>query len=482
MAMLGGRAVAQPASAIPASANPASANPAGRSSSVLGLPGVLGLSGMAVSAVLLLLAVTTPEHAAAAGDVAAEVTAPDPAAEPGTESGFVAHHFAVWLGLLRSDALAKGISPSTFDRSLENVSPLPEVLERDRRQPEFTLTFSDYLRRTVTAKRIERGRALLERHRGLLERVRARYGVQPRFLVAFWGLESNYGDHTGGFSVIPALVTLAYDERRAAFFREQLIHALTILEQGHISLPAMSGSWAGAMGQLQFMPSTFTGYAVDGNGDGRRDIWTALPDVFTSAANFLASEGWRGTQTWGREVRLSDDFDWQTTGLETRLPIAEWQAAGVRRADGTDLPRAEMTGSIIIPSGHLGQAFLVYDNFRTTLVWNRSILYAVAIGHLADRIAGKGPMVTAAGFSETPMSRGDIERLQTRLNALGYDAGPPDGRAGRRTRAALKAFQSDRVLPADGHPNHQALAILLEAGPCTSCKDGAPLEESNAKE
>jgi membrane-bound lytic murein transglycosylase B len=449
MAMLGGRAVAQPAPA----------NPAVRSSGVLGLP------GLAVSAVLVLLAATTLERAAAAGDVAAEVTAPDPSIKPGTESGFDAHHFAVWLDLLRTEAQAKGISPSTFDRSLENVLPLPEVLERDRRQPEFTLTFSDYLRRTVT-----------------LERVRARYGVQPRFLVAFWGLESNYGDHTGGFSVIPALVTLAYDERRAAFFREQLMHALTILEQGHISLPAMSGSWAGAMGQLQFMPSTFTGYAVDGNGDGRRDIWTALPDIFTSAANFLASEGWQGTQTWGREVRLPADFDWRTAGLETRLPIAEWQAAGVRRADGTDLPRADMTGSIIIPSGHLGPAFLVYDNFRTTLVWNRSILYAVAIGHLADRIAGKGPMVTAAGFSETPMSRGDIERLQTRLNALGYDAGPPDGRAGRRTRAALKAFQSDRGLPADGHPSHQALAILIEAGPCTTCKDVAPLEESNAKE
>lgn len=440
-------------------------------------PLVLTVLGAAV-----LLVVLSLTRLATAGDHVSQAAAPEHAAAPAQTGGFDAHHFATWVERVRAEALAKGISPATFDRSLENVTPLPEVLERDRRQPEFTLTFTDYLRRVVTDRRVRRGQALLTEHAGLLERVRARYGVQPRFLVAFWGLESNFGDHTGGFEVVPALVTLAYDERRADFFREQLLQALTILEQGHISLAAMTGSWAGAMGQLQFMPSTFTSYAVDGNGDGRRNIWTDLPDVFASAANFLSDVGWQGDQTWGREVRLPADFDWPSAGLQTRKPIAAWQVDGVRRSDGRDLPRADMEGSIILPAGHRGPAFLVYDNFRTTMVWNRSILYAIAVGHLADRLAGKGTLVTAEGFSETPMSRQDIETLQIRLNLLGYDAGPADGRAGKRTRAALRAFQSDRGIPADGHPSHQVLVILLETGSCPPCKRRARSKEPSTKE
>lgn len=436
-----------------------------------------------VAGAVAFLAALSLGRSALADDLPSQAAAPEQTTVVVANGSFDAHHFATWLEQLRMEALAEGVSPATFDRSLDGVSPLPEVIERDRRQPEFTLTFADYLRRVVTDRRVLRGQALLTEHAGLLERVRARYGVQPRFLVAFWGLESNFGDHTGGFPVVPSLVTLAYDERRADFFREQLLHALTILEQGHISLAAMSGSWAGAMGQLQFMPSTFTSYAVDGNGDGREDIWTTLPDVFASAANFLADVGWQGTQTWGREVRLPADFDWPSAGLQTRKPIAEWQAAGVRRADGRDLPRADMEGSIVLPAGHRGPAFLVYDNFRATMVWNRSVLYAIAIGHLADRIAGKGALVTAEGFSEAPMSRQDIERLQARLNSLGYDAGPADGRAGKRTKAALRAFQSDRGIPADGHPSHQVLAILLEgSGSCPPCKRRALSKEPSTKE
>lgn len=436
----------------------------------------------AVGTVIFLIALSLG-RLALADELPSQAAASDRAVEPVETGGFDAHHFATWIAQLRAEALSKGISAATFDRSLDGASPLPEVLERDRRQPEFTLTFSDYLRRVVTDRRVLRGQALLTQHAGLLEQVRARYGVQPRFLVAFWGLESNFGDHTGGFPVVPALVTLAYDERRAEFFREQLLQALTILEQGHISLPAMTGSWAGAMGQLQFMPSTFTSYAVDGNGDGRRDIWAALPDVFASAANFLADVGWQGNETWGREVRLPADFDWPSAGLQTRKAIAAWQAAGVRRADGRDLPRADMEGSIVLPAGHRGPAFLVYDNFRATMVWNRSVFYAIAIGHLADRIAGKGHLITAEDFSETPMSRQDIEQLQARLNSLGYDAGPADGRAGKQTRAALRAFQSDRGIPADGHPSHQVLAILLESGSyCPPCKRRARSTEPNTKE
>ncbi|MDX1401330.1 MAG: lytic murein transglycosylase, partial [Kiloniellales bacterium] len=247
--------------------------------------------------------------------------------------------FANWKADLREDALSRGISGSLFDEVMKGVEPLPEVLERDRYQPEFRLTFDRYIGRAVTETRISRGRDLLNRHAGLLKEVESKYGVQPRFLVAFWGLESNYGDNTGGFSVIPALVTLAFDERRAEFFREQLFHAFQILQEGHIPGSEMTGSWAGAMGQLQFIPSTFTGYAIDFDGDGKRDIWNSLPDVFGSAANFLSASSWDGSKTWGREVRLPDDFDWSLIGLSSRKSLNDWQRIGVRRADGRPLPQ-----------------------------------------------------------------------------------------------------------------------------------------------
>ncbi len=362
-----------------------------------------------------------------------------------------------WLEGVKQEAAARGVSQATLAAAFEGWQPLPRVIELDRRQPEHTQTFWSYLDRAVSPERIRRGRELLVVHKQLLADIERRYGVQGRFLIAFWGLETNYGANTGGFPVIDALATLAYDDRRPDFFRAQLLDALEILESGDIALPRMTGSWAGAMGQVQFMPETFRRHAVDGDGDGRRDIWFSLRDAFASAANFLKAIGWRGDQTWGREVRLPPDFDWGLTDLDVRKPVIEWQRLGVRTAEGHALPPVGFEGSIILPGGHKGPAFLVYDNFRATLGWNRSLFYAVAVGHLADRIAGKGPFLTPPR-EDRPLSRQEVAEMQRLLASHGLDVGMADGVVGAQTRSALRTFQRQHDLPPDGYPT----AWLLE--------------------
>ncbi|MCZ6603758.1 MAG: lytic murein transglycosylase [Alphaproteobacteria bacterium] len=298
--------------------------------------------------------------------------------------------FAVWLDGVAAEALARGISQATLDAALVGIAPIPRVIELDRNQPESTTTFEEYSERILSRERVAKGRDLLARHRGLLSEVGSAFGVQPRFIVALWGIETNYGAFTGGFKVVPALATLAFDGRRSAYFREELMNALAIIDAGHIDPAQMFGSWAGAMGQSQFMPSSFIDYAVDYNGDGAKDIWNSLPDVFASAANYLASVGWRDDIGWGREVRLPPGFDHGLTGLETRKDLADWQRLGVRLADGGDLPAANSAVSIIQPDGPGDRAFAVTENFRATLRWNRSFYFATSVGQLSDRIAGPG--------------------------------------------------------------------------------------------
>jgi len=276
--------------------------------------------------------------------------------------------------------------------------------------------------------------------------------VQPRFLVAFWGLETNFGENLGGFPVIGALATLAHDPRRSDFFRAELMAALSILEAGDVDPQTMMGSWAGAMGQPQFMPTTFVRFATDGNGDGHRDIWTSLPDVFASASNFLKNLGWDGQQTWGREVQLPAGFDIELADLKIRKPISEWQTLGIRRPGGAPLPQAEFDASVVLPAGVTGPAFLVYGNFRAILGWNRSILYAVAVGHLADRFVGGEPVQAKRPAGDERLSRDEVMAMQEALARLGFDAGTPDGIVGAQTREALKGFQRSRSLPPDGYP------------------------------
>jgi len=215
------------------------------------------------------------------------------------------------------------------------------------------------------------------------------YGVQSRFIVALWGIESDFGRVTGGFPVLDSLATLAFDGRRGAFFQDQLIQALRIVDDGHIQPDDMLGSWAGAMGQSQFMPSSFHSFAVDHDGDGRRDIWGTLPDVFASAANYLAEAGWKGDQTWGRQVRLPEGFDDALSGLDVTKPLHEWQALGVRRSNGDDLPVAQLSASVVLPGGPDGPAFLTYPNYRVLLKWNRSHYFATTVGQFADMLAGR---------------------------------------------------------------------------------------------
>lgn len=369
--------------------------------------------------------------------------------------------FDEWLKELRAEALGLGISEATLDAALTLVEePIPRVLELDKSQPEFVQTFAGYMRNRLSDARIERGKSLLLEYKDLFNRIQQQYGVQPHYLVSFWALESNFGDFTGGFSVVNALATLAYDPRRSDFFRNELLTALRIIEEGHIPVEQMSGSWAGAMGQCQFMPSTFYTYARDGDGDGRVDIWNSVPDVFASAANYLSQNGWQGNERWGREVILPDGFDFTQTGTGVRKTVTQWNSLGIRRVNGNALGNADMLGSIVLPAGAEGPAFLVYDNFRTTMVWNRSTFYAISVGHLADRFVGGGPIINMPSVEERPLSRNEVIELQGLLNAQGIDAGTPDGIMGSRTRAAIRTFQEKANIPTDGYANFDLLETI----------------------
>ncbi len=370
--------------------------------------------------------------------------------------------FTAWLDQFKAEASAAGISQSTLDRAFDGVEPLEKIIKLDRKQPEFTQTFWTYLDRRVTPQRVERGRKMLRKHRRLLNRLKAKYGVQPGFLVAFWGLETNYGDFMGKTPVIASLATLAHDRRRSDFFRSQLLDALRMVDGNHADLADMTGSWAGAMGQVQFMPETFMKYAVDGDGDGRRDIWRSYPDAFASAANYLNKIGWRPRQRWGREVRLPKDFELSLADLAIEKPVRAWQRLGVRRANGRNLPRSRLPASIVLPGGADGPAFMVYQNFRNIMVWNRSLLYALSVAYLSDRVIGLGQLRAKRPANERPLRREEVVELQNLLVVRGFDPGEPDGIMGSRTRAAIRAYQLSAKLPADGYPTVQLLEGLRQ--------------------
>jgi membrane-bound lytic murein transglycosylase B len=295
--------------------------------------------------------------------------------------------FATWLQVLRAEAVQLGISEKTLHTALTGLQPLARVVELDRRQPETTLTYTQYIQRVLSSGRMQRGKQLFETHRALLTEIAATYGVQPPFIVALWGMETDYGRSTGDFSVLAALATLAYDGRRSEFFRREFLEALKIVDEGHITPKAMLGSWAGAMGQNQFMPSSFRQYAVDYNGDGRRDIWGTLPDIFASTANYLARSGWHTGESWGCRATVPGSVGPAHAGLEVRKSLPDWHALGVQSScPGPQTQQA----SLILPEGPGGPAFLVYDNFHTILKWNRSTYFALAVGQLADAVGEKG--------------------------------------------------------------------------------------------
>jgi membrane-bound lytic murein transglycosylase B len=382
-----------------------------------------------------------------------------------------AAEFANWRARLRADALNRGISAATFDQALADFQPIQRVIELDQRQPEFVDTFWNYLDRRVEGRRLTLGKEHLQQQQRLLRDVQARYGIPPALLVAFWGLETNYGATTGNFPAPIALATLAYDHRRGAFFRNELLNALDILEQGHIPIADMKGSWAGAMGQMQFMPSTFLGYAVDGDGDGRKDIWRSLPDAFHSAANYLQRSGWQPNEIWGRQVMLPENFDYAAARLDIKRPLREWSALGVRQADGKALPKAAMSGAILLPQGHLGPAFLVYRNFDVIMQWNRSINYALSVGHLADRLIGGSALTLGRDADNRRLTREQLMEIQSRLGQLGFEPGNIDGIPGSKTRIAIRAYQKAAGLPADGHASASLLEFMRKESATTAPAD-----------
>ena len=273
-----------------------------------------------------------------------------------------------------------------MDTALTDLKPLPRVIKLDRNQPEAKLTFDQYLSRVLSEKRVANGRIKLSETRKLLRNIASRYGVEPRFLVALWGVETDFGRITGSMPVIESLVSLIDDSRRSTFFRKELIHALRILDDGHISLAQMKGSWSGAMGQLQFMPSTYRHFAVDFDGDGRIDIWKSQEDVFASAANYLSRSGWKRGQTWGQEVYLPRQLYYNSTNLKQQKSVRDWQALGIRTLNGNHFPALNLPASIVQPNGRAGRTFLVYNNYHVILKWNRSHNFALSVGILSDKL------------------------------------------------------------------------------------------------
>ncbi len=294
--------------------------------------------------------------------------------------------FAGFLAGLRAEARRVGISVGTLDHALNGLAPNPKVLERDRHQPEFTMTWSQYRALLITDKRIDAGRAAVRDNRALLSAVQSRYGVGPAVVTGIWGLESSFGTQTGDFHVVEALATLAWEGRRASFFRPELIAALKILDRGDVTPGRMTGSYAGAMGQPQFMPTSFLRYAVDFEGDGKRDIWTSRPDVLGSIANYLAQSGWRAGESWGQEVIVPAEFDAGATGRDARRPLAEWMRHGVRPAAGGWRAAADTNAAILLPDGAGGEAFVVYPNFGAIRRYNPSDFYALVVGLLGDSL------------------------------------------------------------------------------------------------
>ena len=374
---------------------------------------------------------------------------------PGTPEGL--QH---WLTGFRGRALAAGITAPVLKAALGDVAYLPDVIRRDRNQNEFTKTIWDYLDTAVSPERITLGVAALGRNAGLLDRIEAAYGVDKEIVVAVWGLESAYGAGRGDTPTIDSLATLAYDGRRGAFFEAELLALLQILQSGDTTPAHLRGSWAGAMGHTQFMPSSYLKFAVDFTGDGRRDIWGDDPtDALASTAAYLAQWGWTKGAPWGIEITLPEGFDYALSGERITRTPAEWQALGVRAVVGGVLPD-HGPASVLLPGGVRGAALLIYSNFQVIEKYNSADAYVIAIGHLADRLRG-GPAFQAAWPRDLrALTLPERSEMQTRLTAAGFDAGGVDGKVGPLTIAAVKAFQRATGLIPDGYPSLDILHRL----------------------
>lgn len=385
-----------------------------------------------------------------------------PPADSG-DAAVLAQRFDLWVAAFRKTAREAGIDEATLHAAFDDVHYLPRVVELDRSQPEFTRSVWDYLDSAVNASRVSRGQEKLLQLRGEADAAALRYGVPAEVVVAIWGMESNYGGNYGDTPTIDALATLGFEGRREAWAKGQLLAALKILQSGDIPRAQMIGSWAGAMGQTQFLPSAFVAYAVDADGDGRRDIWGSMADVMASTANYLARSGWQTGQPWGVEVRLPSGFDLDRVDASIRQSSARWAEEGVQSIDGAPLPPLT-DAALLLPAGARGPAFLVGSNFRAILRYNNSTSYALAVGLLAQRLAG-GPGVQAAWPRDLQsLTRAQLLALQTALNARGFASGTPDGVMGPATRDGVRRFQRSIGIAADGYPTIELLQRLQQPG------------------
>jgi lytic murein transglycosylase len=352
----------------------------------------------------------------------------------------------------------RGVSRAVFEANVAGLTPDLRIMDLLDAQPEFTKSFWDYLDILVNEDRIQNGRAILAQHRATFDAVEKAYGVDRHFIAAIWGVESNYGTQIGERSVIRSTATLACVGRRQDYFREEFLSALEILARGDVKADHLKGSWAGAFGPTQFMPTSFKRYAVDFDGDGRRDVVDSVPDVIASTANNLKKDGWVAGQTWGYEVVVPEGFNFMLADRSRVMSVREWERLGIRRAGGKAFPRADDRAYLLVPAGAQGPGFLMLQNFRVIMKYNPAEAYALAIGHLADRLRGGEPFVQAWPRQERVLTRAERYELQQHLAARGYDVGEPDGRLGGKTRNALRQFQSSV-----GHvPDGFASAAILE--------------------
>jgi len=367
--------------------------------------------------------------------------------------------FDDFLDQVRKTAIEQGVSKSTIDQAFFGLTaPDPSIITQDSAQAEFSQNFWRYFNKRVSKTRINNGNDTLKQNAPLLNKVSQKYGVPAYVIVAFLGLESNYGNYMGNERLIQSLATLAYDPRRSKFFTRELIAALKLMDNKTIPIDAI-GSWAGAIGAVQFMPTNVIAYGVDANKDGKVNLWNDKEDIYASAANFLSKLGWKKGEKWGREALIPKNFDYRLTGLKIEKTVNEWSALGVLRGNGAALPRSNFKASLIVPMGHKGPAFLVYRNFDVIMGWNRSILYALSVAHLSDRLNGAARL-SAKPLDEPLLSREDIMQIQNTLNLLGYNTGTPDGMAGPKTREATRKFQSDIGFVADGYVGYDLFQQL----------------------
>lgn len=374
-------------------------------------------------------------------------------------SALANEQFASCTAALADKAKQEGVSQQTIDDVFPRLVHQDRVIELDRSQPEFVQTFPGYFSKRVTDWRTEKGKEMYAKHDKLLHKLSEKYGVPPHYLLAFWGLETNFGSYKGKMPVLDSLATLACDKRRSTYFTQEFLVAVKLMEREKLQKEDMIGSWAGAMGHTQFMPSAYTHYAIDGDGDGQINLWASEEDALSSAANFLANLGWERSFRWGREVQLPENFDYQESGYKNRKSLSEWHAQGVKKADGSELGEGDTTAYVIVPAGHNGPAFIAYKNFRVIMRWNNSEFYAIAVGVLADRIAGASGI--KATLPDLPAyNRKDIIALQSKLNNLGFNVGKPDGIIGPATREGIRNYQISNNMIADGFPGLEVMAAL----------------------